>query len=80
MIEAVDPAAINTDILYLFTLRSLIRHVDQLLEDIDLQIDPSLIEPGDLDLMPEFLGDLRSSLGAVTQITARMFLSERPEN
>ena len=80
MIQDVNPAAINRDIVYLWTLRSLIRHVDQLLEDIDLQIDPSLIQPGDLDLMPEMLGDLKSSLGAVTQITARMFLTERPED
>lgn len=74
-----DPAALNIDIHYLFSLKVMVNHLQIILDDIDLEADPRLIEPGDLDLMPEMLGDLKSTLGAVTQITARMYLMEKQD-
>ena len=75
----INPEAIKTDILYLFMLKEMINHCQNLLEDIDLESDPTLIEADDLDLMPELLGDLKSTLGTVVQIAARMFMTS-PQN
>ena len=71
----INPEAIKTDILHLFMLKAMINHCQNLLEDIDLEADPTLIEADDLDLMPELLGDLKSTLGTVVQIAARMYLT-----
>jgi len=73
------PEAISTDILYLFALKTMVDHLQIILEDIDLEVDPALIEASDLDLIPELYGDLRTTLGAVVQITARMFLMDSPQ-
>ena len=74
----ISSESINTDILYLFTLKTMVNHLQTVLDDIDLEVDPTLIQADDLDLMPELLGDLKSTLGTVVQIAARMFLS--PQN
>ena len=76
--EDIQPEAINADILHLFTLKAMVNHLQIILNDIDLEVDPSLIQASDLDLMPELYGDLKTSLGAVVQITARMFLMDKP--
>ena len=73
--ENIKPAAINADILHLFALKTMVDHLQIILDDIDLEVDPTLIQAGDLDLMPELLGDLKSSLGIVVQIAARMYLT-----
>ena len=74
----INPEAIKRDILHLFTLKTMIDHCQILLDDIDLEADPTLIQADDLDLMPELLGDLKSTLGTIVQIAAGMFLS--PQN
>ena len=74
----IDPEAIEADMINLLMLKTMIDHAQILLEDIDLEVDPTLIQAGDLDLMPEMLGDLRSTLGTIVQIAARMYLS--PQN
>ena len=58
----------------------MVDHLQIILEDIDLEVDPALIEASDLDLIPELYGDLRTTLGAVVQITARMFLMASPQD
>ena len=78
--ENISPEAINADILHLFTLKAMIDHCQILLDDIDLQVDPTLIQASDLDLMPELYGDLRTTLGAIVQIAARMFLMDSPQD
>ena len=72
--------AIDTDILHLFALKTMVDHLQIILDDIDLEVDPALIQASDLDLIPELYGDLRTSLGAVVQIAARMFLMDSPQN
>ena len=71
----ISSEAIKTDILHLFMLKAMINHLQTVLDDIDLEADPTLIEADDLDLMPELLGDLKSTLGTVVQIAARMFMT-----
>ena len=71
----IDPEAIEADMINLLMLKTMIDHAQILLEDIDLEIDPTLIQAGDLDLMPEMLGDLKSTLGTIVQIAARMYLT-----
>ena len=78
--ENINPAAINADILHLFMLKIMVDHLQIILNDIDLEVDPALIQASDLDLIPELYGDLRTSLGAVVQIAARMFLMDSPQN
>ena len=78
--EKINPEAINADILHLFTLKAMIDHCQILLDDIDLEVDPTLIHASDLDLMPELYGDLRTTLGAIVQIAARMFLMDSPQD
>ena len=73
--EKINPEAINADIIHLFTLKAMIDHCQILLDDIDLEVDPTLIQASDLDLRPELLGDLKSTLGTVVQIAARMFMT-----
>ena len=73
--ENINPEAINADIIHLFTLKAMINHLQIILDDIDLEVDPTLIQASDLDLMPDLLGDLKSSLGIVVQIAARMYLT-----
>ena len=73
--ENIQPEAIDTDILHLFTLKTMVNHLQAVLDDIDLEVDPTLIQADDLDLMPEMLGDLKSTLGTVVQIAARMFMT-----
>ena len=75
----ISSESINTDILYLFTLKTMVNHLQTVLDDIDLEVDPNLIQADDLDLMPELLGDLKSTLGTVVQIAARMFMTS-PQN
>ena len=75
----IKPAAIEKDILYLLMLKTMIDHCQGLLNDIDIAVDPTLLQAGDLDLMPELLGDLKSTLGTIVQISARMFLTS-PQN
>ena len=59
----ISPEAIKQDIIHLLTLKTMVTHCQILLEDIDLEVDPTLIHANDLDLMPEMLGDLKSTLG-----------------
>ena len=77
--EDIQSESLKTDILYLFTLKTMIDHCQILLDDIDLEADFTLIQAGDLDLMPDLLGDLKSTLGVVVQIAARMYLTS-PQN
>ena len=77
--HGISPEIIEKDILHLLTLKTMIDHCAILLDDIDLEVDPTIIEAGDLDLMPELLGDLKSTLGTIVQIAARMFLTS-PQN
>ena len=76
--DDIDLETIKNDTINLLTLKAMIDHCAILLDDIDLEVDPTIIEAGDLDLMPELLGDLKSTLGTIVQIAARMFLS--PQN
>ena len=78
--ENIQPEAIDTDILYLFTLKTMVNHLQIILDDIDLEVDPTLIQADDLDLMPELLGDLKSTLGIVVQLSARMYLMNSPQD
>ena len=78
--ENIKPAAINADILNLFALKIMVDHLQIILDDIDLEVDPALIQASDLDLIPELYGDLRTTLGALVQIAARMFLMDSPQN
>ena len=78
--ENIQPEANNADILHLFTLKAMVNHLQIILDDIDLEVDPTLIQASDLDLIPELYGDLRTTLGAVVQIAARMFLMDSPQN
>ena len=71
----ISPEAIKKDIIHLLTLKTMVTHCQILLDDIDLAVDPTLIQIDDLDLMPELLGDLKSTLGTIVQISARMFLT-----
>ena len=71
----ISSEAIKTDILHLFMLKEMVNHLQTVLDDIDLEVDPTLIEADDLALMPELLGDLKSTLGTVVQIAARMFMT-----
>lgn len=71
----ISSESISTDILYLFMLKEMVNHLQTVLDDIDLEVDPTLIQADDLDLMPELLGDLKSTLGTVVQIAARMFMT-----
>ena len=73
--EDIQSESLKTDILYLFTLKAMVNHLQIILDDIDLEADFTLIQAGDLDLMPEILGDLKSTLGTVVQIAARMYLT-----
>ena len=75
----ISPEAIKQDIIHLLTLKTMVDHCQILLEDIDLEVDPTLIHANDLDLMPEMLGDLKSTLGTIVQIAARMFMTS-PQN
>lgn len=75
----ISSESISTDILYLFTLKTMVNHLQTVLDDIDLEVDPTLMQSDDLDLMPELLGDLKSTLGTVVQIAARMFMTS-PQN
>ena len=77
--ENIKPA-INADILHLFTLKAMVNHLQIILDDIDLEVDPTLIQAGDLDLMPDLLGDLRTTLGVVVQLSARMYLMNSPQD
>jgi hypothetical protein len=76
-----DPDAMNSDLLQLIALKSLIDNCQIVLEDIDLFSDPTLITApyDDLDWMPEILGDLKSNLGAIVSLTSRMYLIDRPQ-
>ena len=78
--EDISSEAIKRDIVHLFTLKAMINHCQILLDDIDLEVDPTLIQASDLDLMPELYGDLRTTLGAIVQIAARMFLMDSPQD
>ena len=78
--EHIQPEAISTDILYLFALKTMVDHLQIILDEIDLEVDPALIQASDLDLIPELYGDLRTTLGAVVQIAVRMFLMDSPQN
>ena len=78
--ENINPEAINADIIHLFTLKAMINHLQIILDDIDLEVDPTLIQASDLDLMPDLLGDLKSSLGIVVQLSARMYLMNSPQD
>ena len=78
--EKINPAAINADILHLFTLKTMVNHLQIILDDIDLEVDPTLIQASDLDLMPDLLGDLRTTLGIVVQLSARMYLMNSPQD
>ena len=78
--ENIKPAAIDRDILHLFALKTMVDHLQIILDDIDLEVDPALIQASDLDLIPELYGDLKTTLGAVVQIAARMFLMDSPQN
>ena len=71
----ISPEAIKQDIIHLLILKTMIDHCQNLLDDIDLESDPTLIHADDLDLMPELLGDLKSTLGTIVQIAARMFMT-----
>ena len=77
--EDIQSESLKTDILYLFTLKAMVNHLQIILNDIDLEADFTLIQAGDLDLMPDLLGDLKSTLGVVVQIAARMYLTS-PQN
>lgn len=77
--NGISSESISTDILYLFTLKTMVNHLQTVLDDIDLEVDPTLMQSDDLDLMPELLGDLKSTLGTVVQIAARMFMTS-PQN
>ena len=77
--ENIKPA-IDTDILHLFALKTMVDHLQIILDDIDLEVDPALIQASDLDLIPELYGDLRTTLGALVQIAARMFLMDSPQD
>ena len=78
--ENIQPEAINADIIHLFTLKAMVNHLQTILNDIDLEVDPTLIQAGDLDLMPDLLGDLRTTLGVVVQLSARMYLMNSPQD
>ena len=78
--EDIQPEAINADIINLFTLKAMVNHLQIILDDIDLEVDPTLIQADDLDLMPELLGDLKSTLGIVVQLSARMYLMNSPQD
>ena len=78
--EDIQSEAINADIINLFTLKAMVNHLQIILDDIDLEVDPTLIQAGDLDLMPELLGDLKRTLGIVVQLSARMYLMNSPQD
>ena len=78
--ENIQSESLKTDILYLFTLKAMVNHLQIILNDIDLEADFTLIQAGDLDLMPEILGDLRTTLGVVVQLSARMYLMNSPQD
>ena len=78
--EHIQSESLKTDILYLFTLKAMVNHLQIILDEIDLEVDPTLIEADDLDLMPELLGDLKSTLGIVVQLSARMYLMNSPQD
>ena len=78
--ENINPEAINADIINLFTLKAMVNHLQIILDDIDLEADFTLIQAGDLDLMPDLLGDLKSTLGVVVQLSARMYLMNSPQD
>ena len=78
--EDIQSEAINADIINLFTLKAMVNHLQIILDDIDLEADFTLIQAGDLDLMPDLLGDLKSTLGVVVQLSARMYLMNSPQD
>ena len=78
--EDIQSESLKTDILYLFTLKAMVNQLQIILDEIDLEVDPTLIEADDLDLMPELLGDLKSTLGIVVQLSARMYLMNSPQD
>ena len=78
--ENIQSESLKTDILYLFTLKAMVNHLQIILNGIDLEADFTLIQAGDLDLMPEILGDLRTTLGVVVQLSARMYLMNSPQD
>jgi len=71
----INPEGIEADILHLLTLKTMIDHCRILLQDIDIEVDPTLLQASDLDLMPELLGDLKSTLGTIVKIVGRMYLT-----
>ena len=78
--EDIQSESLKRDILYLLTLKAMVNHLQIILDDIDLEADFTLIQAGDLDLMPEILGDLKSTLGIVVQLSARMYLMNSPQD
>ena len=78
--EDISSEAIKRDIIHLLTLKTMVNHLQTVLDDIDLEVDPTLIQADDLDIMPELLGDLKTTLGIVVQLSARMYLMNSPQD